>query len=166
MTDGILLVAAQQQISNWCKCANVLENEQKIENRETAEAPILKGEFLDKSLRTLKKGKSPVFDNIPAEILKDGRLGIIDVLTNICHQSPHVDQWLMFQGLDKVIDYSSSEKGNTRFRYNLRTITLISHSREVMLRVILLRLANQAKQISEEEQSGFISHRSTTTEQN
>ena len=50
-------------------------------------------------------------------------------------------QWTMTPRLDTVVDYPSSEKnGNTRLCPNYRTISLISHPGQVILRVILKRL--------------------------
>ena len=51
--------------------------------------------------------------------------------------------------LDTVADHLSSEKCNTRLCQNNGTISLISHPRKVLLRVILSRLVNQAEQILE-----------------
>ena len=53
------------------------------------------------------------------------------------------------------------KKGNARLCQNSRTISL-DHSSQVMLRVILSRLENQAGQTLEEELAGFRSKRSTT----
>ena len=76
--------------------------------------------------------------------------------------SENLDQRTVAQRLDKVTDYPSPKKGNTRLCQNYRTISLICHPSKVMLRVILNRLVNQAEQILEEEQAGFRSQRSTT----
>ena len=49
--------------------ASILKSEDDVENRETGESPIPKEEE-EKAVRTLKDGKSPGVDNIPADILK------------------------------------------------------------------------------------------------
>ena len=54
------------------------------------------------------------------------------------------------------------KKGNLKLCQNHRTISLISHSSKVMLRVILNRLKSQAEEIIAEEQAGFRAGRSTT----
>ena len=54
------------------------------------------------------------------------------------------------------------KKGNLQLCQNYRTISLISHSSEVMLKVILKRLKPQAEEIIAEEQAGFRARRSTT----
>ena len=47
------------------------------------------------------------------------------------------------------------KKGNLQLCQNYRTISLISHSSKVMLKVILNRLKPQAEEIIVEEQAGF-----------
>ena len=54
------------------------------------------------------------------------------------------------------------KKGNLQLCQNYRTISLISHSSKVMLKVILNRLKPQAEEIIAEEQAGFRAGRSTT----
>ena len=54
--------------------------------------------------------------------------------------------------------------GNTRHCQNYRTISLISHSKQVKSRVILNRLGSQAEHILGEEQGGFRTQKSTTEE--
>ena len=66
-----------------------MKSEDDAENRETGDSPILKEE----------EG----VDNIPADILKYGGPGIIDILTVVC-------QKIWTSGLEKVTDYSCSEE--------------------------------------------------------
>ena len=54
------------------------------------------------------------------------------------------------------------KKGNLRQYQNYRTISLISHSSKVMLKIILSRLKPQAEKSIAEEQAGFRAGRSTT----
>ena len=54
------------------------------------------------------------------------------------------------------------KKGNLQLCQNYRTISLISHSSKVMLKVILNRLKPQAEELIAEEQAGFRAGRSTT----
>ena len=64
--------------------------------------------------------------------------------------------------MDSVADYYTPKKGNLQLCQNYRTISLISHSSKVMLKVILNRLKPQAEEIIAEEQAGFRAGRSTT----
>ena len=54
------------------------------------------------------------------------------------------------------------KKDNLQLCQHYRTISLISHSSKVMLKVILNRLKSQAEEIIAEEQAGFRDGRSTT----
>ena len=54
------------------------------------------------------------------------------------------------------------KKGNLQLCQNYRTISLISHSSKVMLKVILNRLKPQAEDIIAEVQAGFRAGKSTT----
>ena len=64
--------------------------------------------------------------------------------------------------MDSVADYYIPKKGNLQLCQNYRTISLISHSSKVMLKVILNRLKPQAEEIFAEEQAWFRAGRSTT----
>ena len=67
--------------------------------------------------------------------------------------------------MDSVADYYAPLKGQLaalQLCKNYKTISLISHSSKVMLKVILNRLKPQAEEIIAEEQAGFRAGRSTT----
>ena len=82
---------------NWC---NYLENEEKIENRETGEAPILKE--VEKAVQMLKNDKSPGVDNISAEIQSMKGI-IIDHYRRLhSRMSENMDQCTMAQELGHV----------------------------------------------------------------
>ena len=55
-----------------------------------------------------------------------------------------------------------TKEGNLLQCQNYRTISLISHPRKVMPRIILSRLKPQVEKIFAEEQAGFRAGRSTT----
>ena len=103
----------------------------------------------------LKDGKSPGVDNIPAKILKHGGPGIVDTLSRPIWTS-RLKDWT------KSLIIYLPDIGNTQLFQNYRMISLVCHPSKVLLRVILSRLENQAEQILEEEQVGFISLWSTT----
>ena len=54
------------------------------------------------------------------------------------------------------------KKGDLKKFSNYRTISLISHTCKILLRIILNRLIPQAEDILAEEQAGFKKNRSTT----
>ncbi|WP_419650396.1 reverse transcriptase domain-containing protein [Thiolapillus sp.] len=54
------------------------------------------------------------------------------------------------------------KKGSIQQCQNCRMISLISHPRKVMLKIMLNRLKPQVEKITAEEQAGFRAGRSTT----
>ena len=85
---------------------------------------------------------------------------MIDVLTEICNRIWRTGEWPTPWTQSLII--TLPEKGNLQLCQNYRTISLISHSSKVMLKVILNRLKPQAEEIIAEEQAGFRAGRSTT----
>ena len=85
---------------------------------------------------------------------------MIDVLTEICNRIWRTGEWPTPWTQSLII--TLPKKGNLQLCQNYRTISLISHSRKVMLKVILNRFKPQAEEIIAEEQAGFRAGRSTT----
>ena len=85
---------------------------------------------------------------------------MIDVLTEICNRIWKTEEWPTPWTQSLII--TLPKKGNLQLCQNYRTISLISHSSKVMLKVILNRLKPQAEEIIAEEQAGFRAGRSTT----
>ena len=127
-------------------------------NREAGDAPILKEE-VEEAIRSLKAGKSPGVDNIPAELIKHGGPEMIKALTTICQRIWDTKQWPTEWTQSLIIPLP--KKGNLRQCQNYRTISLISHPSKVMLRVLLNRLKKKSEEILADEQAGFRPKRST-----
>ena len=85
---------------------------------------------------------------------------MIDVLTEICNRIWRTEEWPSTWTQSLII--TPPKKGNLQLCQNYRTISFISHSSKVMLKVILNRLKHQAEEIFAEEQAGFRAGRSTT----
>ena len=81
-------------------------------------------------------------------------------LTTICNKIRQTGEWLTLWTQSLVI--TLPKKGNLQQCQNYRTISLISHPRKVMLKIILNRLKPQAEKIIAEEQAGFRAGRGTT----
>ena len=95
-----------------------------------------------------------------AELVQAGGGTMIDVLTEICNRIWRKGEWQT--PWTKSLNMTLPKKGNLQLWQNYRTISLISHSSKVMLKVILNRLKPQAEEIIAEEQAGFRAGRSTT----
>ena len=85
---------------------------------------------------------------------------MIDILTYICNKIWGTGEWHTPWTQSLII--TLPKKVNLQLCQNYRTISLISHSNKVMLKVILNRLKPQAEEIIAEEQDGFRAGRSTT----
>ena len=121
--------------------------------------PILREE-VEAAVKALKMGKSAGVDNIPAKLVQAGGEAMIDILTSICNTIWKTGEWPTTWTQSLVI--TLPKKGNLRLCQNYRTISIISHSSKVMLKIILNRLQPQAEEIIAEEQAGFRAERSTT----
>ena len=121
--------------------------------------PILKDE-VKAAIKSLKRGKSPGLDNIPAELIIAGGESMVSILTAICNHIWQTGVWPSAWTRSLII--TIPKKGNLQHCQNYRTISLISHSSKVMLKVMLKRLVTQAEKIIKEEQAGFRAGRSTT----
>ena len=85
---------------------------------------------------------------------------MIDVLTEICNRIWRTGEWPT--PWTQLLINTLPKKGNLQLCQNYRTVSLISHSSKVMLKVILNRLKPLAEEILAEEQAGFRAGRSTT----
>ena len=83
-----------------------------------------------------------------------------NVLTELCNRIWRTGEWPTpwTQSLINTLP----KKGNLQLCQNYRTISLISHSSKVMLKVIVNRLRPKAEEIIDEEQAGFRAGRNTT----
>ena len=86
---------------------------------------------------------------------------MIDVLTEICNRIWRTGEWPTPWTQSLII--TLTKKGSLQLCQNYGTISLISHSSKVMLKVIFNSLKPQAGEVIAEEQSaGFRAGRSTT----
>ena len=104
--------------------------------------PILRKE-VEAAVQSLKKGKSAGVDNIPAELLQAGREDVITALTATCNKIWQTGEWLTLWIQSLVI--TLPKNGNLQQSQNYLTISLISHSSKVMLKIIVNRLKSQAE---------------------
>ena len=124
-----------------------------------ANHPILHKE-VEAAVKSLKKGKSTGVDNIPAELLQQGREAMVNTLLIICNKIWRTGEWPTLWTQSLVI--TLPKNGNLQLCQSCRTISLISHPSKVMLKIILNRLKPEAEKIIAEEQAGFRPGGSTT----
>ena len=114
--------------------------------------PILREE-VEIAVASLENGET-------AGVIQAGRQTMIDVLTDFCKTIWRTGECPTPWTQSLII--TRPRKGNLQLCQNYRTISLISHSSKVMLKVILNRLKPQDEAIIAEEQAGFRARRSTT----
>ena len=108
----------------------------------------------------MKNGKSSGIDNVPGELIKGGGEALSDILTKLCQKIWSINQWPDAWATYLIIPVP--KKGDLKKCSNYRTISLISHTSKMLLRIILNRLTLQAEEILADEQAGFRKNRSTT----
>ena len=169
--SGKCLTEEKEILSRWTEyCSELYNYESCLDNAvldcsqppEEYLQPILREE-VEIAVASLKKGKSAGVNNIPAELVQACGETMTDVLTEICNRIWRTGEWPTPWTQSLII--TLPKKGNLQLCQNYRTISLISHSSEVMLKVVLKRLNPQAEEIIAEEQAGFRAAGRSTTEQ-
>ena len=106
--------------------------------------PILREE-VETAAKSLRKGKSAGVDNIPSELVVQAEEAMIDMILIICNKIWQIGEWPTPWTQSLIIILQ--KKGNLHLCQNYSTISLISHSCKVMLRILLNRLKPQAEEI-------------------
>ena len=166
--DGKCLTEEQDILKRWSKYCFELYNYRATGDPEVLNVhpatdndnyPILREE-VEAAVKSLKKGKSATADNVPAELVQAGGETMISALLTICNKIWQTGEWPRPWTQSLII--TLPKKGNLQLCQKYRTISLISHPSQVMLKILLNRLKPQAEKIIAEEQAGFRPGRSTT----
>ena len=169
-TDGKLLTESAAVLGRLTQyCQDLYNHELKVDEEiikeksndkptDSESTQVLKEE-VEEAIKSMKIGKSAGIDNIPAELIKYGGPEMINALTIICQRIWKSKEWP--DEWTKSILIPLPKKGNLKKCQNYRTISLISHPSEVMLKIILQRLKQKSEEILSEEQAGFRAGRST-----
>ena len=113
----------------------------------------------EKAIKSLKDSKAAGPDEIPSELLKLGGDSVTSALHRIITLVWQIGKWLE--------DWTQStfvplyKKGDPTVCANYRTISLISHTSTILLKVILARIQSQVEYEVAEEQAGFRPGRGT-----
>ena len=129
------------------------------EENGNEELPILRAE-VEEAIRSLKRNKAPGIDNIQAELIKEGGSDMVEILLKICNLSLKTGLWPS-QWTQSIL-IPLPKKGDIRKCNNYRTISLISHTSKILLRVIKNRITPRIEAVLSENQAGFRKGRSTT----
>ena len=98
-------------------------------------------------------------DGIPVELLQILKDDAVNVMHSICQQIWKTQQWP--QDWKRSVFIPIPKKGNAKECSNYRTIALISHSSEVMLKILQARLQQYMNCELPNVQAGFRKGRGT-----
>ena len=90
------------------------------------------------TLESITTNKASGGDGIPVELFQILKDDAVEVLHSICQQIWKTQQWVQYWKRSFFIPIP--KKGNTKECSNYRTITLISHSSKLMLKILQARL--------------------------
>ena len=90
------------------------------------------------ALESITTNKTSGSDGIPAELFQILKDDAVKILHSICHQIWKTQQWP--QDWKMLVFIPIPKKGNAKECSNNFTITLISHTRKVMLKILQARL--------------------------
>ena len=109
-------------------------------------------------LGSITLNKANEGDGIPVELFQILKDDAVKVLHSICQQIWKTQQWLYWKML---VFIPIPKKGNAKKCSNYCTITLISHTRKVMLKILQARLQQCMKREFPDVQAGFRKGRGT-----
>ena len=144
-------------LKRWKEYGESLFQDHVVQDNElpgSDESPlsVLKSE-VQAAIRKLPNGKAPGCDAIQAELIKKGGENVVEFFTKLCNKILEEKRWpkewtqSLFIPLPKKVGTKKCEEH--------RTISLISHSSKILLRILLERIKNQTKTEINETQMGF-----------
>ena len=111
------------------------------------------------ALESITTNKATGGDGIPVELLQILKDDAVKVLHSICQQLWKTQQWP--QNWKRSVFIPIPKKGNAKECSNYRTIALISHASQVMLKILQARLQQYVNHELPDVQAGFIKGRGT-----
>ena len=111
------------------------------------------------ALESITTNKSRGGDGIPVELFQILKDDAVKVLHSICQQICKTQQWP--QDWKRSVFIPISKKGNAKECSNYRTIALISHTSQVMLKILQTRLQQYVNCEIPNVQAGFRKGRGT-----
>ena len=111
------------------------------------------------ALGSITRNKASGGDGIPAELFQILKDDAVKVLHSVCQQIWKVQQWL--QDWKRSVFIPIRKKGNVKDCSNYHTITLISHTSKVMLKILQARPQQYVNRENSDVQAGFRKRRGT-----
>ena len=114
---------------------------------------------ITQAINCLKDGKSAGSDEIPAELLKLAGEPAIDVIHKLCVAVWKTGMWP--DDWRRAVFITIPKKGDMKVCSNYRTISLISHTSKVLLKILMRRIQKHVDQELNIVQAGFRGNRGT-----
>ena len=111
------------------------------------------------ALRSVTMNKATGGDRIPVELFQILKDDAVEVLSSICQQIWKTQQWPQYW--KKLVFIPIPKKGNAKECSDYRTISLISHSSKIMLKILQARLQQYVNCELPDVQAGFRKGRGT-----
>ena len=111
------------------------------------------------ALGSITMNKATGGDGIPAELFQILKDDVVKVLHSICQQIGKTQQWP--QDWKRFIFIPMPKKGNAKECSNYCTIALISHTSNVILKILQVKLQQYVNQELPDVQAGFRKGRGT-----
>ena len=156
--EDCIIICDRDQVQNRSRnyCSNLYKKNKdlvstKVHFQSTTEPPLLLDEIKD-AINDLKQGKSPGFDGITAEMIKNGGEKVEMFCHKLCTKIWIENKWPDEWGLSVFVPIPKSDDSlqccNNR-------ISLKSHSSKILLKIIAKLLAIKLNEEISEEQAGF-----------
>ena len=156
--DGTILTEGNDIKARWHEyCEKLYARKEPAdvttELKEYDNEPDIMLSEIEKAMNKMKSGKSPGFDEIPAELIKTtGDVGI-KLFHKLCNQIWSTKEWS--KDWTKAVFIILPKKGDTRECPNNRAIFLISHASKIILYIMMDREQQYLEREIAKHQAGF-----------
>ncbi|XP_042864337.1 uncharacterized protein LOC122248391 [Penaeus japonicus] len=158
--DDLILCDREEVKDRWKEyCTNLYKRNESIvtpvpygQMSSEPEPPPLIDEIRE-AIKELKLGKSPGNDQVTAEMIKNGGENVEIFYHRLCNKIWIENKWPDDWGESVFVPIP--KKGDTLKCSNNRTISLISHSSKILLKIMAKRMANKLNEEIADEQAGF-----------
>jgi len=167
--DGQLLTKKEEITRRWKDYCEELYNYNIPKDRQVLDEPLQQEDLrleedillseVEWAIKELKRNKSPGADNICAELIQAGGDTTAKVIHKLCSEILKTKEWPS-QWTESVL-ITIPKKANSRKCSDYRTISLISHTSKVLLKIIQKRISPRVEEVLSESQAGFRRGRST-----
>ena len=140
---GIFVKDDTEILNRWSEYCKDLYNYQitsvrnLLSNRKSYSeiSPLIIKSEVEQAIRSIQKGKSAGVDNIPGELFTHGGEDMLTVMTTLRQQIWKTHEWQ--EMWSKCLIITIPKKGDMKKCEYYRTISIICHSSNILLRIII-----------------------------